>query len=109
LFSLENIHIQFQKFSTIDELWWRGLARILEVKGYIREGDDKVYLITLPRNNLSLQFLYIKMLYIYNCKICPTNDVCIPLSSDSSRRKFREIHINKYNSWKALFIEVFKI
>ncbi|ESW16938.1 hypothetical protein PHAVU_007G196600 [Phaseolus vulgaris] len=38
-----TIRQQFQKFSTIDELWWRGLARILEVKGYIREGDDKTH------------------------------------------------------------------
>ncbi|XP_014514757.1 ATP-dependent DNA helicase Q-like SIM isoform X4 [Vigna radiata var. radiata] len=36
-----KIRQQFQKFSTTDMLWWRGLARILEVKGYIREGDDK--------------------------------------------------------------------
>lgn len=25
-----------------DLLWWRGLARIMENKGYIKEGDGKV-------------------------------------------------------------------
>lgn len=45
--------MQVQKFLTTDILWWRGLARILEVKEYIREGDDKVTL-ALTRNNLSL-------------------------------------------------------
>ncbi|KAJ1387416.1 Winged helix-like DNA-binding domain superfamily [Sesbania bispinosa] len=38
---VRNIREQFKKFLTTDILWWSGLARILEVKGYIREGDDK--------------------------------------------------------------------
>lgn len=45
--SIYDGHMQFQKFLTTDILWWRGLTRILEAKGYIREGDDKVY-ICLP-------------------------------------------------------------
>ena len=27
-----------------DRLWWQGLARIMEGKGLLREGDDKVFL-----------------------------------------------------------------
>lgn len=34
--------VQSQKFCTTDQLWWQGLARIMEGKGYIREGDEKV-------------------------------------------------------------------
>ena len=34
--------MQHQEFTLSDLLWWRGLARILEDKGFIREGDDKV-------------------------------------------------------------------
>lgn len=30
------------KFATTDLLWWRGLVRILEEKGFLREGDEKV-------------------------------------------------------------------
>ncbi|KAK6915596.1 DEAD/DEAH box helicase domain [Dillenia turbinata] len=36
-----KIREQFPKYATSDQLWWRGLARILEGKGYIKEGDDK--------------------------------------------------------------------
>lgn len=35
-------HMQSQKYLATDLLWWRGLARIMENKGYIREGDDRV-------------------------------------------------------------------
>lgn len=35
-------YLQSQKFFTTDLLWWRGLARVMEQKGYIREGDYKV-------------------------------------------------------------------
>ena len=35
-------HFQSRKFMATDLLWWRGLARIMEMKGLIIEGDDKV-------------------------------------------------------------------
>ncbi|XP_028770859.1 ATP-dependent DNA helicase Q-like SIM isoform X2 [Neltuma alba] len=38
---VRKIRGQSQKFLTTDTLWWRGLARVMEQKGYIREGDDK--------------------------------------------------------------------
>ncbi|KAJ8572874.1 hypothetical protein K7X08_009385 [Anisodus acutangulus] len=37
---VSRIREQYQQFSASDILWWRGLARLLEVKGFIREGDD---------------------------------------------------------------------
>ncbi|XP_022719419.1 ATP-dependent DNA helicase Q-like SIM isoform X2 [Durio zibethinus] len=40
---VDKIREQSQKFIATDLLWWRGLARIMEVKGYIRDGDDKIH------------------------------------------------------------------
>ncbi|KAA3472653.1 ATP-dependent DNA helicase Q-like SIM [Gossypium australe] len=40
---VNKIREQSQKFITTDLLWWKGLARIMEAKGYIREGDDKIH------------------------------------------------------------------
>ncbi|XP_059313161.1 ATP-dependent DNA helicase Q-like SIM [Lycium ferocissimum] len=37
---VSRIREQYQQFSASDILWWKGLARLLEVKGFIREGDD---------------------------------------------------------------------
>ncbi|KAJ1377634.1 P-loop containing nucleoside triphosphate hydrolase [Sesbania bispinosa] len=56
---VRNIREQFKKFLTTDILWWSGLARILEVKGYIREGDDKTHVqIKYPETaELGLEFL----------------------------------------------------
>ncbi|MBA0619017.1 hypothetical protein Godav_028272 [Gossypium davidsonii] len=40
---VNKIREQSQKFITTDLQWWKGLARIMEAKGYIREGDDKIH------------------------------------------------------------------
>nr|XP_048324547.1 ATP-dependent DNA helicase Q-like SIM isoform X4 [Ziziphus jujuba var. spinosa] len=40
---VSKIREQSQKFMATDLLWWQGLARILESKGFIREGDDKTH------------------------------------------------------------------
>ncbi|XP_021898982.1 ATP-dependent DNA helicase Q-like SIM [Carica papaya] len=40
---VSKIREQSQKFMATDLLWWRGLARIMENKGYIKEGDGKIY------------------------------------------------------------------
>ncbi|KAI4301771.1 hypothetical protein L6164_035018 [Bauhinia variegata] len=54
-----KIREQFPKFTTTDILWWKGLARIMEVKGYIREGDDKTHVqIKYPEpTEMGLKFL----------------------------------------------------
>ncbi|KAJ0960146.1 hypothetical protein J5N97_002065 [Dioscorea zingiberensis] len=51
--------MQFHKYSASDRLWWQGLARILEDKGYIREGDGLVHVcIKYPEpTQLGLRFL----------------------------------------------------
>ncbi|XP_021283335.1 ATP-dependent DNA helicase Q-like SIM [Herrania umbratica] len=40
---VNKIREQSQKFIATDLLWWKGLARIMEAKGYIREGDHKIH------------------------------------------------------------------
>ncbi|XP_047339054.1 ATP-dependent DNA helicase Q-like SIM [Impatiens glandulifera] len=40
---ISKIREQFQKFTASDNLWWQGLARILEDKGFIKEGDEMVH------------------------------------------------------------------
>ncbi|KAF9605738.1 hypothetical protein IFM89_018134 [Coptis chinensis] len=38
---ISRIREQFPKFVASDQLWWQGLARLLEDQGFIRDGDDK--------------------------------------------------------------------
>ncbi|GAA0168883.1 DNA helicase [Lithospermum erythrorhizon] len=40
---VRSIREQYAEFAESDLVWWRGLSRILENKGFIREGDDKMY------------------------------------------------------------------
>ncbi|KAJ4839070.1 hypothetical protein Tsubulata_036617 [Turnera subulata] len=56
---VSKIREQSQKFCTIDQLCWQGLARIMESKGYIREGDDRNHVqIKFPEpTKLGLDFL----------------------------------------------------
>ncbi|KAK1319493.1 ATP-dependent DNA helicase Q-like SIM [Acorus calamus] len=56
---ISEIRLQSQKFAATDQLWWRGVARILEAKGYICEGDDMVRVcIKYPEpTELGLKFL----------------------------------------------------
>lgn len=72
--SIYDGHTQFQKFLTTDILWWRGLTRILEAKGYIREGDDKVYLLQLEITHPCILILLIKLhvhwIICWKCWIC---------------------------------------
>ncbi|KAF7805099.1 ATP-dependent DNA helicase Q-like SIM [Senna tora] len=67
---VRKIREQSQKFFTTDMLWWRGLARVMELKGYIREGDDKnhVQIKYLGPTELGLKFLNSsceQALYVY--------------------------------------------
>ncbi|XP_020277413.1 ATP-dependent DNA helicase Q-like SIM isoform X6 [Asparagus officinalis] len=69
--------IRGQEFSTSDLLWWRGLARILQDKGFIREGDELARVaINYPElTELGLKFLNSKseqLLYV-----CPEADMLL--------------------------------
>ncbi|KMZ62437.1 hypothetical protein ZOSMA_463G00060 [Zostera marina] len=56
---ISKIREKFQKFLTSEKLWWQGLARILEDKGYIREADDVAHVcIKYPEiTELGIEFL----------------------------------------------------
>ncbi|KAM7278194.1 hypothetical protein ACFE04_005328 [Oxalis oulophora] len=56
---VSKIREQSQKFVATDQLWWQGLARIMETRRYIREGDDKISVqIKFPEpTELGLEFL----------------------------------------------------
>ncbi|CAI0551213.1 unnamed protein product [Linum tenue] len=56
---VSKIREQLPKFCATDQLWWRGLARILEQKGFIKESDGKVHVqIKFPEpTRLGLEFL----------------------------------------------------
>ncbi|XP_027366933.1 ATP-dependent DNA helicase Q-like SIM [Abrus precatorius] len=85
-----KIRQQFQKFLTTSILWWRGLARILEVEGYIREGDDKIYVqIKYPElTELGLELVESKneqAFYVY-----PEADMLLEKITDKSFSSFSE-------------------
>ncbi|XP_039155107.1 ATP-dependent DNA helicase Q-like SIM [Eucalyptus grandis] len=40
---VSKIREQSPKYMAIDMLWWQGLARVMESKGYIKEGDEKAH------------------------------------------------------------------
>ncbi|XP_058084367.1 ATP-dependent DNA helicase Q-like SIM isoform X2 [Magnolia sinica] len=56
---VSRLREQFPKFAASDQLWWQGFVRILEEKGYIREGDGMVRVcIKYPEpTDLGLRFL----------------------------------------------------
>ncbi|GAV86974.1 DEAD domain-containing protein/Helicase_C domain-containing protein [Cephalotus follicularis] len=56
---VSKIREQSHKFMATDQLWWQGLARIMESKRYIREGDTKSHVqIKFPEpTELGLEFL----------------------------------------------------
>ncbi|CAN1195411.1 ATP-dependent DNA helicase Q-like SIM [Linum perenne] len=56
---VRKIREQLPKFCTTEHLWWQGLARILEQKGFIKESDGKVHVqIKFPEpTKLGLDFL----------------------------------------------------
>ncbi|KAK9292683.1 hypothetical protein L1049_020662 [Liquidambar formosana] len=72
---VSRIREQFQKFTTTDQLWWQGLARILEDKGYIREGSDMIHVqIKFPvPTKLGLEFLQSKTEETFY--VCPEADM----------------------------------
>ncbi|KAJ0080271.1 hypothetical protein Patl1_22538 [Pistacia atlantica] len=87
---VSKIREQSQKFLATDLLWWRGLARILENKGYIREGDEKIHVqIKFPEpTELGLEFLQSdneQTFYVY-----PESDMLLSASECKSYSSFSE-------------------
>ncbi|WJX19547.1 DNA helicase [Trifolium repens] len=87
---VRNIREQFQKFLTTDILWWRGLSRILEAKGYIREGDDKTNVqIKYPElTELGLEF--VKSMNEETFYVYPEADMLLESKIDKPFSSFSE-------------------
>ncbi|KAM3704815.1 hypothetical protein ACJW31_03G034300 [Castanea mollissima] len=79
-----------QKFVTTDLLWWRGLARILEGKGYIQEADDKIHVqIKFPEpTKLGLEFLRSKGDETFD--VYPEADMLLSMNKCTSYSTFTE-------------------
>ncbi|KAL4188579.1 hypothetical protein AMTRI_Chr08g202890 [Amborella trichopoda] len=79
---MDKIWERAKGFSERGKLWWRGLARMLEDKGYIREGDDLVRVsIKYPKpTELGMRFLEAKEdLYVY-----PEADMLLSLQNPTT-------------------------
>ncbi|XP_057975464.1 ATP-dependent DNA helicase Q-like SIM isoform X2 [Malania oleifera] len=87
---VSRIREQSQKFMATDMLWWRGLARILEDKGYIREGDGKTCVQTkFPEpTKLGLEFLQSNAHLTFN--IYPEADMLLSMRNPKSFSTFSE-------------------
>ncbi|KAK4273443.1 hypothetical protein QN277_021845 [Acacia crassicarpa] len=82
---VRKIREQSQKFLTTEMLWWRGLARVMEQKGYIREGDCKSHVqIKYPEpTKVGLEFVKSnseQALYVY-----PEADMVLAAKSNHSK------------------------
>ncbi|KAL0761992.1 hypothetical protein Bca101_078142 [Brassica carinata] len=70
-FFISRIREQSQKFMEIDRLWWKGLARIMEAEGYIKEMDNKsrrveiAFIEPTEKGRKQLAFEDDKPLYVY--------------------------------------------
>ncbi|KAG2694776.1 hypothetical protein I3760_08G160900 [Carya illinoinensis] len=85
-----KIREQSQKFVATDLLWWRGLARIMEDKGYIREADKKIHVqIQFPEpTKLGLELFQSEkdqFFYVY-----PEADMLLSVSKHKSCTTFSE-------------------
>ncbi|XP_048226180.1 ATP-dependent DNA helicase Q-like SIM isoform X2 [Ricinus communis] len=87
---VSKLREQSQKFWGKDFLWWRGLVRIMEGKGYIREGDDKIHVqIKFPEpTKLGMEFLEYERdqpFYIY-----PEADMLLAMNQRKSYSTFAD-------------------
>lgn len=59
---ISKIREQSQEFMATELLWWQGLVRIMESRGYIKEGDNKTHVqLKFPElTELGLEFLETK-------------------------------------------------
>ncbi|EOA19953.1 hypothetical protein CARUB_v10000204mg [Capsella rubella] len=91
LFFIGRIREQCQKFKETDFLWWKGLARIMEAKGYIKEMDNKdrrvevKFIKPTEKGNKELDFEVEKPLYVY-----PEGDMLLSLKQDQTYSGFSE-------------------
>ncbi|XP_071729637.1 ATP-dependent DNA helicase Q-like SIM [Rutidosis leptorrhynchoides] len=87
---VSRIREQDIKFATTDILWWQGLVRILEDKGFLREADEKIHVqIKYPElTKLGLEYLRTKSeqpLYV-----CPEADMLLSQTTPKPFSSFSE-------------------
>ncbi|XP_065854428.1 ATP-dependent DNA helicase Q-like SIM [Euphorbia lathyris] len=87
---VSKLREQSQKFGAKDQLWWRGLARVMEVKGYIRESDDKIHVqIKFPEpTKLGLDFLEYQRDDAFN--VYPEADMLLSMDKCNSYSSFAD-------------------
>ncbi|KAG7552088.1 DEAD/DEAH box helicase domain [Arabidopsis thaliana x Arabidopsis arenosa] len=91
LFFISKIREHCQKFKETDCLWWKGLARIMEAKGYIKEMDNKgrrveiKFIQQTEKGKKQLDFEDDKPLYVY-----PEADMLLSLKQDRTFSGFSE-------------------
>ncbi|KAK2975991.1 hypothetical protein RJ640_024752 [Escallonia rubra] len=87
---VSRIREQFQEFTATDILWWRGLARILEDKGFIKETDDMVHVqVKFPEPTvLGLEFLRTKSEQPFN--VYPEADMLLSMGERKPYSTFAE-------------------
>ncbi|KAI3805292.1 hypothetical protein L1987_27528 [Smallanthus sonchifolius] len=76
------------QLATTDLLWWRGLVRILEDKGFLREGDEKAHVqIKYPEpTKFGLEFVFDESAF----NVCPEADMLLFQSRPKSYSSFSE-------------------
>ncbi|KAF3454518.1 hypothetical protein FNV43_RR04966 [Rhamnella rubrinervis] len=87
---ISKMREQSQKFMATDLFWWRGLARIMENKGYIKEGDEKPHVqLKFPElTKLGMEVLRFKReetFYVY-----PEADMLLSLSKPKTYSTFSD-------------------
>ncbi|KAI3969223.1 hypothetical protein MKX01_004443 [Papaver californicum] len=87
---VSTIREQFPKYAATDRLWWQGLARVLEDKGYIQEGAYMVRpSIKFPElTELGLKFLQSDPEAAFN--VCPEADMLLSTTIQKSFSTFSE-------------------
>ncbi|XP_029125623.1 ATP-dependent DNA helicase Q-like SIM isoform X2 [Cajanus cajan] len=85
-----KIRQQYQKFLTTDILWWRGLARLLEIKGFIREGDDKIHVQVKYPEPTELGMEFVKSMSEQDFYVYPEADMLLTRKSNKPFSSFSE-------------------
>ncbi|EYU20981.1 hypothetical protein MIMGU_mgv1a002122mg [Erythranthe guttata] len=87
---VSRIREQSDTFAASDLLWWRGLARILQDRGFIRDGDDKSHVqIKYPEiTDSGLQYLKSELEKPFH--VYPEADMQLSMRSPKSCSSFSE-------------------
>ncbi|XP_050380916.1 ATP-dependent DNA helicase Q-like SIM [Argentina anserina] len=87
---VRKIREQSQQFMATELLWWQGLLRIMEGKGFVREGDDKTHVqLKFPTiAELGLKFLQSEK--EQNFYVHPEADMLLSASMPKSFSSFSE-------------------